>query len=265
MPILCGIKLDEDYQFKRGQVSSYIGRRFKTTKSGVFQVIEGDYSKVRIRFDDTRNERVVLIDSVYKKSAWDLYAPNIFKVACKGASVKTDYPREYSVWYGMISRCYNKKDPNYPAYGQLGVSVNVRWTCFEYFLEDYKKLKVVAPDGYAGVLELDKDLMQLGVPLKNKVYSRHTCLLVSKSINNLSKQSSRFFTATHEDGHTEAVSTVSLFTRIHSETNRSGIGECLRNTSKRKQHKGWTFQNVEPTFTDIVHIASELHKLEEKE
>lgn len=39
----------------------------------------------------------------------------------------TDYPREYSIWRSMKSRCYVESSSNYRFYGARGVTVCDRW------------------------------------------------------------------------------------------------------------------------------------------
>lgn len=45
-------------------------------------------------------------------------------------------PRAYRVWYGMKTRCYNKKVPEYKRYGGRGIKICERWMDIENFLED---------------------------------------------------------------------------------------------------------------------------------
>jgi hypothetical protein len=44
---------------------------------------------------------------------------------------------EYRIWTGLIQRCYNPKNPGFPAYGGRGIKVCERWLrSFSAFLED---------------------------------------------------------------------------------------------------------------------------------
>lgn len=48
----------------------------------------------------------------------------------------SSYP-EYSVWKGMLSRCYNEKNNSYPEYGGCGITVCDEWKeSFEAFYRD---------------------------------------------------------------------------------------------------------------------------------
>jgi len=48
-----------------------------------------------------------------------------------------DFPKEYSVWYGMISRCHKPTDKSYKWYGARGIRVCARWrNSFACFFKD---------------------------------------------------------------------------------------------------------------------------------
>lgn len=44
--------------------------------------------------------------------------------------------REFRIWTGMRSRCYDTNDPNFPRYGGRGITVCERWRRYENFLAD---------------------------------------------------------------------------------------------------------------------------------
>jgi len=44
--------------------------------------------------------------------------------------------REYRTWQNMLTRCFNKKNHNYPYYGGRGITVCSRWLSFVTFLRD---------------------------------------------------------------------------------------------------------------------------------
>ena len=79
----------------------------------------------------------------------------------------------YTLWLGMVSRCYGKKNlVKSPSY--KGTIVCDDWLLFSNF-----KLWMEQQD-YEG-MHLDKDLLQIGV--ENKVYSPTTCLFIEDSVN----------------------------------------------------------------------------------
>lgn len=42
----------------------------------------------------------------------------------------------YSLWRGMINRCFNKRQPHYARYGGRGITVCSRWLTFRNFVSD---------------------------------------------------------------------------------------------------------------------------------
>lgn len=87
----------------------------------------------------------------------------------------------YSVWRGMIERCYNPKQllrrPNY-----VGCSVDERWLDYQAFAVWYDDHEY-SGRGY----ELDKDILVKG----NKIYSPENCCLVPREINMLFASAAR--------------------------------------------------------------------------
>lgn len=84
----------------------------------------------------------------------------------------------------MLSRCYNTKNKNYNQYGGIGVRVDPRWYCFENFVEDVKTLP--GYDKFLGnpdIYQLDKDYLQQNIPHSQRVYSKNTCIWISKYDN----------------------------------------------------------------------------------
>lgn len=67
--------------------------------------------------------------------------------------------REYSIWHGMMLRCYYPSQPHYKHYGERGIVVCKRWHKFENFLKDMGR----CPQGY----ELDRRENSKGYSLKN--------------------------------------------------------------------------------------------------
>lgn len=54
-----------------------------------------------------------------------------------GYAARLQRRAEYSVYYAMIQRCYNPKNPQFIDYGGRGITVSDRWKQgFEFFLED---------------------------------------------------------------------------------------------------------------------------------
>lgn len=137
---------------------------------------------VDIIFLATGYQRKAVKAHILKGTVKDPMSPSIHGVGYLGnAQVTAEgiLKRVYTLWRGMITRCYGPKYLNkHPTYRDCLVSP--RWMCFEYFEND-----VVDIPGYDlwikenSTYELDKDIKIPG----NKLYSLETCSFVSKSEN----------------------------------------------------------------------------------
>lgn len=84
---------------------------------------------------------------------------------------RSKYPKEYDIWKHMLRRCYSKNEQSKtPTY--IGCSVSEEWKTLSNFLswvfsQDYQNK------------QLDKDLLVVG----NKLYSKETCVFISKDLN----------------------------------------------------------------------------------
>lgn len=87
----------------------------------------------------------------------------------------------YTVWFGMMSRCYNKKDISYKRYGGKGVVVCADWR------NDFMKFYnwAINSDWKKG-LQIDKDYNGDGM-----IYSPETCKFVTRSVNCRKRSTSR--------------------------------------------------------------------------
>ena len=86
----------------------------------------------------------------------------------------------YGRWKGMMSRCYNPNDHNYPAYGEIGVSVDPYWHDFDNYIFSLPILPgymnfYLEPEKY----HLDKDYIQMNIPKEKRIYSPKTCMFLS--------------------------------------------------------------------------------------
>lgn len=250
--------LNLSYEFNRSQITSHIGKRIKTKRFGWFEVVDGDFSNLKIRFDDTGNERVMTSSVVFNKKAKDLYAPVKLGVACIGNATKKGNERFYRMWSHMLYRCYSTTHPWYYKYGELGVTVSDRWKVFEYFLEDMQDIGTLKPNGHEGPLELDKDLKQMHLPIGDRIYSKDTCLLVCKDVNQLCMSTAVFFRSEHEDGKVEENDVAITFMKRYPEIKRSGIHQTMNPNYSHTTHKGWTFIKIEPTPEVVWAVVGKL-------
>lgn len=92
----------------------------------------------------------------------------------------------FSVWKGMMDRCYNEKSTAYKSYGAKGVYVSDGWHNFEVFLNDAQKLpgwgyKLRNPLAF----DIDKDFLQYDIPHNQRYYGRNTCIWLDSKTNTL--------------------------------------------------------------------------------
>ena len=157
---------------------------------------------------------------------------------------KINRSKEYTLWKGLIERCYNPKRRDYQMYGAKGITVCERWKCYAYFLEDIEKIEGYNKEKFLnGQLDLDKDIKQDGVPIYNKIYSLETCIFVDKHINR----------STTKREPTPSIGIISMRNGYILKTNcpveelakqinvkTQYITRILR--GEAKSHNGWTFQ-----------------------
>ena len=169
---------------------------YHTNSYGDFYVVERVNKKIKnnhisvyykIKFIETGYEKIVKGSEIRSMSIRDPYHISIYGVACKGVTPPiSQLGNEYAIWHCGISRCYNEKDSSYPRYGALGVRFSDEWLTFENFLRDLPYLEgydlwKVNPNKY----DLDKDKLQMHLPINQRVYSKYTCCFISKSENRI--------------------------------------------------------------------------------
>ena len=143
----------------------------------------------------------------------------------------------YSVWKSMIRRCNCDKHIRYNCY--KNVTVDERWLCFEYFLEYVVKLKNWNEEKfYNNDLQLDKDYKQQGI--KNKTYSKFTCIWLEKKKNNCFQPNHcKKFKIILPNGKEKIYYSQHLCAKENN-LNVTLINKCLNGT--RKTHKGNMFE-----------------------
>lgn len=221
-------------------VEGYIGK----TKNGLKYVVLGYKNDIiTIKFLETG---YITQTNTSKMNGYikDRLKPSVCGVGYLGDCDVKSYSKEYTVWRGIIERCYNTKRKDYKSYGLLGVTVCDRWKCFANFVKDlpcvdgYDKYKFLNNE-----LDLDKDIKQKDIPISKKIYSQETCMFVDKHIN-------RAITTRKP---TENVNIMSIkgdyilktFCPVEELAEQLGIKtqyitRILRGDAKT--HNGWTFQ-----------------------
>lgn len=142
------------------------------------------------------------------------------------------------IWRNMIDRCYCKKSQSYKYYGAVGVFVHKDWHDFSKFAADVKtlpgwELKQSNWIGYS----LDKDY------LGSNVYSKDSCIFLSKRDNELIK-SNKLILA-HNKNSGEAQFVVDLFDfSTYSGVDQGYIQSRLSNPSINPTC-GWVFEKLD--------------------
>ncbi|MGD6876983.1 hypothetical protein [Bacillus infantis] len=197
-------------------------------------------SKFLIRFSETGYERIVEKVEIKRGKIKDKLAKSVFGVGVLGEVKMVDFKREYSVWSGMLERCYDPNCHSYQRYGGRGITVCERWHTFTNFLEDLRDIEGFDEDlFYKGKIYIDKDIKQKDIVLK--VYSPDTCVFVSLQENNAAidyEHRKKSCYAMSPEGKIQEVKGINEFARQNNLI-KQGVYNCLR--GKNKTHKGWKF------------------------
>lgn len=155
------------------------GKIFPTNEYGDLEILDYQNSRhVLVRFLDTNYQKVVRMDAIYNGEVRDYLKPSICGVGIIGdkypVAVGRVHVREYTIWAGMIHRCYNPlclaRDPTY-----VGCGVSTNFAYYPYFYEWCHNQIGFNNLGW----HMDKDLLFKG----NKLYSEDTCVFLPAQIN----------------------------------------------------------------------------------
>jgi hypothetical protein len=154
--------------------------------------------------------------------------------------------KEYSLFSGILNRCYNPKIDCYKYYGGQGVTLDTELFNFQKFcnmiihLPNYDKWK----NDSDNVWELDKDILCEKLNINPKIYSGNTCYFILQK-DNIAERNKRVSVT----GDTYiAISPMKIeyeftnireFSREHNLYN-THVGNCIN--KKAKHHKGWIFK-----------------------
>ena len=168
-----------------------IGSIHESNNYGPFKIIELDHidghrtKHFKIQFLKTGYETVAIADCIRSGEVADPFAKTVCGIGYLGMEKIPDgAKRDHGRWGHMIHRCNNPNDPSYSFYGALGVTVCERWYCFKNYYEDMPYIPgrqnyLSDPDNY----QLDKDVLQQGIPKSQQVYSPETCMFIPVNIN----------------------------------------------------------------------------------
>ena len=159
--------------------SDCVGKTFTSSKCGDFVVIEyKDYDNVVVKFTATGSIVTTQLYHVKDGSIKDRMFPSICGVGIVGEKYPLEngkQSKEYTVWVGMLDRCYSTTNDTRKTYESCEVTSSFRY--FPFFKEWCHNQVGFGEKGFA----LDKDILVKG----NKVYSEDTCCFVPREINSL--------------------------------------------------------------------------------
>ena len=159
--------------------SDCVGKTFASNKCGDFVVIEyKDYDNVVVKFIATGSVVTTQLYHVKDGSIKDRMFPSVYGVGIVGEKYPLEngkQSKEYTVWVGMLDRCYSTANNTRKTYEGCEVTSSFRY--FPFFKEWCHNQVGFGEKGFA----LDKDILVKG----NKVYSPETCCFVPQEINGL--------------------------------------------------------------------------------
>lgn len=221
-----------------GRVDEYrkdrIGLKFMHPKYGEYKIVTYvNANCVDVKFKDTGSTHRTTYHNSLRGEVMDCMQPTVCGVGIKGSLKTREYGlrvKSYTVWVGMISRCYNEgRHKTHPTY--IGCSVCDEWLY-------YPNFKVWFDDNYIEGYELDKDIKVKG----NKIYSPETCMFVSKAENLKQAQAHTYkiyrSLLLNPEGVEVEVSNQRQFCR-DTGLHRGCVGRLI--SGKQKHHKGWKF------------------------
>lgn len=140
--------------------------------------------KFRVIFEDGFS-KIVGNGAIRKKSIRNPYYRTVCGLGYLGEGCFNSKDRAYSLWRGMLHRCYDEKclklNPQY-----IGCTVAEDWHNFQNFATWYNE----QPNAHLESFEIDKDLKSFG----NKVYCKDMCSLIPNRINSLIKPNVKGYT-----------------------------------------------------------------------
>ena len=220
-----------------------IGTIYNSNNHGPVRVLQklGNTDFYEVEFTRTGTVKKFRSSQIIAGCIRDPYAKSVCGVACTGdIKTKGKFKPYYSIWHDMINRCYNPHDKRASAYANATVAPE--WLVFERFYEDVSSI-----DGFDdekirnGELVLDKDSKQRG--LERKVYSKDTCVWLTKAENNkIQDGQQKPFIGISPDGTKHRSTNITEFAKEHG-LDRKHISGILH--GRGKTTKGWRFSYEE--------------------
>lgn len=166
------------------QKTERLGQEKYNNQNCLMKIIEYNGARnIIVEFQDTYKARVhTTYNNFQKSNVKNPYHPSV----CGVGMIGTKYPsainhkntREYTIWFNMIHRCFNKEYmKKYPTY--QNVTCCDEWLLFENFYEWLHSQENFDKWGNGENWGLDKDILIKG----NKTYSPDACCLVPMNVN----------------------------------------------------------------------------------
>ena len=208
------------------------GDVYRTKKNG--DLVVEDYQgcmRVKVRFVDTGFVKFSEAAKIRNGNVFDPTRPSVFGVGYIGdggynSGKDSDI---YSVWHGMMCRCYNPNNKFYKTYGGMGCVVDAEWHNFQNFAEWYERNRPEIADKIKH--DLDKDIKFEG----NKVYSKETCLIVTKK-ENIIKRFAKTWSFINPEGVEKSIYNLKAFCTENSLTYSK---MKMLHKGDIKSYKGW--------------------------
>ena len=157
----------------------------------ILAIYKGPRIKCDIQFLDTGNIQRFRLENVRNGKFRNNSKPVLSGIGYMGDISFADidnkklYKLLYRRWAAMLYRCYDPQDVWYSSYGAKGVRVDDRWKCFTNFYHDAQCLPGFSIDNiFNKGFQLDKDKLQMDIPICERIYSKDTCCWLSRTENN---------------------------------------------------------------------------------
>lgn len=187
------------YKYNDKPLNDITGKIYHSNNCGDFEILgeieyagkdihtSATHTRYALRFLNTGYVTDASLDAIRHGRVYDRCMPNVAGVGYVGTDMLVSDPyvfQFYKAWNDMMNRCYNKTDKDYPLYGGIGITVDPRWHNFSVFMLDVPFLPLYEKKlMYPSIYQLDKDFLQIHVPKNKRIYSRNTCMWLSKLDN----------------------------------------------------------------------------------
>ena len=148
---------------------------------------ESDHSKAEIEFINTGYKTIADITNILHGNVKDATINPLNDISHFDEKRKQEfiYYKLRTMHKDMIRRCTNKNHKEYYAYGEAGITISDDWlNSFDTFYNDCTKLfQFDKFYNFPYQYQLDKDYKQMNLPKNPRIYSKETCIFLSKRDN----------------------------------------------------------------------------------